>query len=445
VDVADAEAVAAALAPVRAEWGPITGLVHGAGVIHDRKVKEKTDAQWDAVWTTKIAGVRALLSATAADPLAVLCFFSSVAARTGNYGQSDYAAANEVLNRLAAAEQARRPACVVRSIGWGPWEGGMVTPALARAFAQRGIALIPLLAGARAFVDELVNHGQPGRGPSEVVIGGLLAGDKAAPSLRRASSRDYAFLRDHTVADAPVVPVVLALEWFAQRARELRPTAYVHGVEKVAVLKGITLRDYDGAGDLFEVHTTAERAEGFSFELKSPGGALHYRADVRMGAEPPVAPAAPGVGATAAYPHDAAAIYDRLLFHGPDFQAIRRVVGVGPDAAEAELIGVREMGWPNDGWLTDLAAGDGALQLAVLWSRQTLGGASLPTGIAAMRPYGRPAPGPVRGVLRGLKREGKRTVSDVALVDAGGRVYAELLGVELHKFPAGEYPGKAGE
>jgi NAD(P)-dependent dehydrogenase (short-subunit alcohol dehydrogenase family) len=439
VDVTDTAAVAAALADVRAEWGPITGLVHGAGVIADSRLKQKTDAQWDLVWNTKILGVRALLAATADDPLHTLCFFASVAARTGNVGQADYAAANEVLNRLAAREARRRPGAVVKSIGWGPWEGGMVTPQLARAFHARGIALIPLLAGARAFVDEL---GSPGA--TEVVIGGLLAGDRDAPSLRRASGRDYPFLRDHSVGGAPVVPVVLALEWFAQRARELRPDRFVHSVERVSVLSGIVLKDFDGAGDLLAIHTTEVRDDGFAFELRAAGGRAHYRATVRMGDTPPAGPPRPAAGALATYPHDAATIYDRLLFHGPDFQVIRRVVGLSGEAAEAELRGAVP-GWTQDAWVTDLASGDGGLQLAVLWSRQQLGGASLPTGVGVYRPYGRPAPGPVRGVLRGRQADAQRTLSDVLLIDGSGRVYAAFEGVELHRLPAGEYPGKAGE
>ncbi len=439
VDVADPAAVAAALEGVRAEWGPITGLVHGAGVIADRRVKEKTDAQWDLVWNTKIGGVRALLGATAGDPLRTLCFFASVAARTGNVGQADYAAANEVLNRLAATEARRRPEAVVKSIGWGPWEGGMVTPQLARAFHARGIALIPLLAGARAFVDELAAPGA-----TEVVIGGLLAGDRTAPSLRRVSARDYPFVRDHSVGGAPVVPVVLALEWFAQRARELRPDAFVHTVERVNVLSGIVLKDYDGSGDVLAIHTVEELSDGFAFELRSAAGRTHYRAIVRLGDAPPSVPPHAGLGPLGAYPHDAEAIYAKLLFHGPDFQVIRRVVGVSGEAAEAELRGV-VAGWTQGSWVTDIASGDGGLQLAVLWSRQQFGGASLPTGVGVYRPYGRPAPGPVRGVLRGRHADAKRTVSDVLLIDGTGRVYAAFEGVELHRLPQGEYPGKPGE
>ena len=79
--------------------GPVTGLVHGAGVIHDKRIAEKTSAQFDSVFDTKVLGLEALLDATANEPLRFLCFFSSVAARGGNIGQSDYAMANEALNK----------------------------------------------------------------------------------------------------------------------------------------------------------------------------------------------------------------------------------------------------------------------------------------------------------------------------------------------------------
>ena len=97
---------------------------------------------------------------------------SSVAARHGNPGQADYAMANEVLNKVAALEQRRRgPACVVRAIGWGPWDGGMVDEALRARFRERGVSLIPIDAGARRFVEELAS---PGPGQAEIVVGGRM-------------------------------------------------------------------------------------------------------------------------------------------------------------------------------------------------------------------------------------------------------------------------------
>ena len=220
VDVTDREAVERAVARVRARFGAVTGLVHAAGVIHDRKILDKTEAQFDSVYRTKVEGLRNLLAATESDPLGWLILFSSVAGRTGNIGQSDYSMANEALNRMAAREAVRRPGCVVRSIGWGPWKGGMVTPALEKQFAAMGVALIPLEDGASRFVAELGCASPP-----EVVIGADLPGP-ALPGgevQRRASARLTPFLRDHTVATSPGVPVALAMEWFAQAARALAP------------------------------------------------------------------------------------------------------------------------------------------------------------------------------------------------------------------------------
>jgi NAD(P)-dependent dehydrogenase (short-subunit alcohol dehydrogenase family) len=174
VDVGNEAKLSAALDTVRQSWGPITALVHGAGVLADKRIEEKTDEQFDRVFDTKVSGLRALLAATAKDPLTALCLFSSVAARTGNLGQCDYAMANEVLNLVACAERARRGAsCVVRAIGWGPWEGGMVTPSLKSHFEQMGVALIPLAIGAQRFVDEMIGSSDD----TTVVIGG--AGDGA--------------------------------------------------------------------------------------------------------------------------------------------------------------------------------------------------------------------------------------------------------------------------
>lgn len=154
IDVADAKAVAHTVAEVRQQWGPICGVVHAAGVLADKVLHEKTDEQFLSVYRTKVDGFHALLAATRDDPLTALGCFSSVAGRAGNAGQSDYAAANEALNKLCQAEQHCRGAgCVVRAINWGPWDGGMVSPGLKTHFAAMGVALIPIAGGAEVFAD----------------------------------------------------------------------------------------------------------------------------------------------------------------------------------------------------------------------------------------------------------------------------------------------------
>ncbi len=144
-DVQDADSLTVALDEVRKRFGRITGLIHAAGVLADKKISDKTEEQFRRVFATKVEGLRSLLAVTAEDPLELIVCFSSVAARYGNAGQCDYAAANEVLNQVAGVEARRRgETCLVKSIGWGPWEGGMVTPGLAQQFKSRGMGLIPL-------------------------------------------------------------------------------------------------------------------------------------------------------------------------------------------------------------------------------------------------------------------------------------------------------------
>ncbi len=168
VDVKDPGAVAGALADVRRAWGPITGLVHGAGVLADKLIKDKTDEQFHRVFSAKVRGLRTLTEALRDDPLAFVSLFSSIAARYGNPGQSDYAMANEVLNRAAWALAAQRPQCRVCAINWGPWEGGMADPAIRAQFEARGVKSIPLDIGADAFVAEVLFGGDA----PEVVFGG---------------------------------------------------------------------------------------------------------------------------------------------------------------------------------------------------------------------------------------------------------------------------------
>ena len=64
VDITDHDAVAEALDSVRAELGPITAVVHGAGVLADKLIAEKSDAAFASVFDTKVLGLRVLLDTT---------------------------------------------------------------------------------------------------------------------------------------------------------------------------------------------------------------------------------------------------------------------------------------------------------------------------------------------------------------------------------------------
>ncbi|AUX20363.1 beta-ketoacyl synthase [Sorangium cellulosum] len=452
-DVNDARAVAAALGDVRRAFGPITAIVHGAGVLADKLIAEKTVEQLDRVFNTKVGGLRALLDATAGDPLKAIVLFSSIAARSGNRGQCDYAMANEVLNKVAAAEAARRPGCRVKSLGWGPWQGGMVNAALEAHFTQLGVPLIPLEAGARMLIDELRDGpGDRGEGagassagaPSavEVVLGAdpaTLAApdrDRRIALAVRADRAAHPYLGDHAIHGVPVVPVVIALEWFARAARACRPDLVVTALRDVRVLRGIKLAAYASGGEVFRVDCReVESGHGavLAAELRGPQGALHYAATIEMqppdGRAAPRGPTPPSLGPWT----EGGALYDgHVLFHGPGFQVIRGLDGVSREGIAGTVVGLREAGWVSQPWKTDPAALDGALQLATLWTRHVLGGAALPMSVGALHTFAEgPADGPLRAVVRGQIVARDRTRADIALVDPEGALVAELRDVQF--------------
>ena len=166
VDVRDDEAFGRFLDDCYARFGRIDGVIHGAGIIEDRMILDKSPDSFDDVFDTKVNSAFTLAFKLRPETLRFLVFFSSVSGSFGNTGQCDYAAANEVLNKLALYLDSRWPTRVV-SINWGPWETGMVTPELKRQFAKRGLTLIPPEVGRKRLAEEL-EYGVKGEG--EVII-----------------------------------------------------------------------------------------------------------------------------------------------------------------------------------------------------------------------------------------------------------------------------------
>jgi len=437
-DVTDRDAIDAALEAVRTTWGPVTGLVHGAGVLADKKIGEKSDSDFDKVFRTKVQSLQALLDATADEPLKLLCLFSSIAARSGNQGQADYAMANEVLNKVARAETLRRgPGCRVASMGWGPWEGGMVTPALKARFESLGVPLIPLNRGCQMLVDEVFGHSKH----PEVVLGGRPKplreiGEGVLEVPLRINAETHPYLADHSVEGVPVVPVVLVLEWFHRLAKAFRPDLTLETIQDLKVLKGIQVPDFQGEGlKLMLRCKQLSNGDGalLALELRGDGDRPHYSATAELTRHDlSAAPVAPTLELDAWGDRQ---VYGGTLFHGPDFQVIRKLEGVSAEGIAGELDGLLERGWSHEPWHTDPAALDGGLQLALLWTEAVLGGRSLPTSVEAVHTYTTgPAEGPLRCVLTARETGRSKAKADVLLVDSAGKTVASLIGVETHLY-----------
>jgi acyl transferase domain-containing protein/NAD(P)H-dependent flavin oxidoreductase YrpB (nitropropane dioxygenase family) len=180
VDVRDPAAVTALADSVYQRHGRLDGIVHGAGVLADRLLVDKTPEAFTRVWETKVEGARALAEVVRGD-LGFLVLFGSVSGVFGNRGQADYAAANDALDALARIWASRFRGRVV-AVDWGPWAGsgdaaGMVSAELERDYTRRGIGLIEPDDGVACLLAELT------RGTDPQVL--YLCGDPAAFEVRQ--------------------------------------------------------------------------------------------------------------------------------------------------------------------------------------------------------------------------------------------------------------------
>lgn len=154
LDLRDEQGLSALISNVYEEYGRIDGVVHGAGLLEDKLFHAKTLDSFKRVFETKVTPLRVLAEQLRADTQFVI-LFSSIASVYGNRGQTDYAAANSVMDRYAWALKEKIKGKVL-SINWGPWKGaGMVSPSLEKEYERRGISMIPLDEGMETFLNEM--------------------------------------------------------------------------------------------------------------------------------------------------------------------------------------------------------------------------------------------------------------------------------------------------
>lgn len=454
VDVLNEDALRKGLEAVRARFHTITGIVHGAGVLADKLISQKTFEQFNLVFDTKVLGLKNLLTLTEKDPLRFIVFFSSVAGRYGNIGQCDYAMANETLNKIAQFEQQKRGnQTLVKSLNWGPWDSGMVTPELKAAFARRGVATLSVEAGIKSFVAEL---NDANFSAVEVVLGGRLENvvpENITPKNITKSSQQYhvtlnakthPYILSHVVNGTVVLPACLALEWFVQAANTFFPDLKQVKIKKFKVLRGVTLPDFLKRDYTFTIQPTQiQSATGkatFTLQLIGEAEKLHYSAEVELSSHYEAAEIfSHNIANKKAWTYSIEDVYanpylhgnERRLFHGPDFHAITELTQVDDQSGEALLSGLQQKNWQGN-FKTDVLLFDGVLQLALLWNFQMLGRQTLPTAIGEVIIHETTIPKhPLRCLFQSHIKNLQQTVFDASLVHPDGTVYATFRQIEI--------------
>lgn len=433
-DVRDAVSLESVLHDIIARYGRIDGVVHGAGIIEDKLIPDKTAESFDRVMGTKLDPVLTICRAVDLGKLKFFGLFSSVAGFFGNPGQGDYAAANEALNRVARKLQSHMTGKVV-ALNWGPWSGaGMVAPEVARQFESRGVGMVTVPAGRLAVREELLNAGEES---VRVLLGPgpwIAEADRAAaatPAVRvrtpllscgRVERRPgdvlearltldparLPYLSDHRIDGKAVLPLAAATELMAELAAASQPGLEVTGIRSVRQFTGVIVE-----ADRRDVLIRAERIAGstdsveYRVRITDPdqSGRMFYEAMVRLERALPTAPPAPSIDRIAkSFPHDARGAYEKWLFHGPAFQIIETLHGADNSGIDALVrpSSVRACAGAGgeSAWLIDPIMLDAAPQLAILWSRAMFDTTPLPNRIRSYHRYARLGPDPIRVVFR---------------------------------------------
>ncbi|HEY6936856.1 MAG TPA: SDR family NAD(P)-dependent oxidoreductase, partial [Terriglobales bacterium] len=479
VNLTDAGAVAKVIDQVRVRSGRIDVLLHAAGMERSHMLPDKDSREFDLIFDVKSDGWFNLLHAIGDMPLGATVAFSSIAARFGNAGQTDYSSANDLLCKITSSFRSTRPATRAIAIDWTAWGGiGMATRgSIPKMMEAAGIDMLPPEAGIPLIRRELTAGATRG----EVVIGqrlgvlmnefdptggldvhkagailhkpahGPMIGKVASMTLHHGLSIETTldpavqpFLRDHQIEGTPLLPGVMGIEAFAEAALCLLPGWNVEAVENVNFLAPVkfyrneprtlsleTVIRPQGEFLVAECRLLGQRTLPNHLE---PQVTTHFTGRVRLVARRPQPLTRPKPNPPAGAMLSSADVY-RVYFHGPAYQVVQQAWCDG-----ARIIGLMAGNLPGNHHPPDLRTVmspriiELCFQSAGLWELAVQGQLGLPQHVEEVRVLQSPelAAGPLYAVVTPQPSE-----FDVEVMDTNGNVYVQLKGYRTVALPKG--------
>lgn len=437
------------LQPAREALGPIDVVIHAAGRIADRRVTEKTPAEIDAVMGVKIDGLLHLARATRRDPVRRWVAFSSWAGYFGNTGQTDYAAANALMNRLVTL-LGEDDTLAATSIDWPPWTDSPMTATLPEAVQEtlrrQGVTFVGDRAGLDA-LQALLTEGAPG----EVLVGRdvPLATQQVRAHLPM-SLDSHPFVGDHRVQGKPVLPLASALNTLVEATPAETP--YPLEVRQLQLFSGVTLdRRLILAVDVERRLEASNAASVARVDLRAQddtGDRLAYRAEVTGRPQDVSSPLAVPASSSplSSLPLALSDFYDQGSFHGPLLQGIKHITSIGRQHIVGEVATSSPAQWlrspTSPRWRIDPLVIDASFQLVLYWVWTQRGKLAHPVGFERylqLAPFA-DAPGPIRCTVVLDGEEGDLLRGSIQYEDAEGRPLAQMQGARAQLLQAPQRP-----
>ncbi len=372
-DVADGKAVAEMVREVAKEQGPVTGVVHGAGLNFPKPAAQVLADMAFGEISPKVLGALNLLDALNNAPLKMFAAMTSIIGVTGMPGNAWYGFSNEVLDMIVRQYGKKRGFASV-SLAYSIWrdEGMGARLGSVTQLKKMGVDAIPTPEGVKRFV-RLFLH-DPGTG--QVIVTARLKGldtwqpesfeafqgmryldeeISSSPGVESVFKTHLTldtdpYLKDHDFNGSFLFPTVFGLEAMAQAVTHvcgaLLPSRVK--VQDISLLKPISVDAKDGCpiiitavkeekkqpGDPVVVHASVARAD-------TGAGSPHFSARFILGLPDTDTPevAVPETGAPLALDPVLDLYRSDLLFQGKAFQRIETVLDISRgDGAMGETV-----------------------------------------------------------------------------------------------------------
>jgi 3-oxoacyl-(acyl-carrier-protein) synthase/NAD(P)-dependent dehydrogenase (short-subunit alcohol dehydrogenase family)/uncharacterized ubiquitin-like protein YukD len=490
-DITDEQSCQAVMERIAADGNKVDVLIHAAGVERSRKLETKSADEFRQTLAVKVTGLHHLLVTAKARGLTprALVLFSSVAGRFGNTGQTDYAAANDALCKMAKSLPRQIPEMKTLVLDWGAWaEVGMASRGFIPELMRRsGIEMMQPASAAILVRREIVRAASGAEVLLAGELGALLDRDdsnggldlekaNAALSERKALhtmltqvtglSLDHGtvleaeldpaqepFLRDHALNGIPLLPGVMGIEGLSSAAlyvtsilasekQQYQATRiedvhfyaafkFYRGENRKLTWKANVMRWKGELVARVELESTVKRFGRDPETIVHFGGKVYLQpVDSPVESKKDTPPHWNGARTL-----DPDTIY-KLYFHGPAFQVLDGVQQTGEQVmgklrGNLPAITAQEHGLATAPLMVELC-----LQTAGIWEIGKTGALALPSRIGSLRLYPIPEPtGVVFAEVKPRKNDDGVTLYDARVLDAEGRVYLELENYSTEPLP----------
>jgi enediyne polyketide synthase len=459
-DVTDAPAVWAAVDKAEQMFGPITGIIHGAGYNQPSLISDLDETKLRNTIAPKVQGFRNLIAAVNANGLRRLVTFGSVIGHVGMRGEAHYALANAALSEMTEEFSLSHPACRCVAFDSSAWSGVGMAERLGKLETLRGAGIVPIPAAEGvSWFRNLAARRLPA---TTVVVTGRLGAHSPVPidapplplwrflertrvhypGVELVAEADLAtasdpYLLDHVFHGQPLLPAVMGLEAMVQVAMAVRASVELPALgnvrfdrpisvppgERVTLRIAALVRE-DGGVDV------AIRCSQTSFQLD------HFRCTCIFGRTPLHPDNVLPVPEPSLLPVDPQRdLYGNLLFQGGRFQRLTGYRRLSARFSWADISPSANPAWFSAYLPAAMMLGDAAARDAALHSIQACvpDAILLPLGVDHISVSRLSGSEPLIAHASERYQEGDTYCYDLELLAPDGAVREYWQGLRLHK------------